>query len=601
MGFSSALHRNLWLAGVAGAALWAAPALAQTHSVDVTAQPAASGLRVFAEQTQTQILVSEAVAAGRRTNAVQGTYSVAEGLRLLLNGTGLSARATGPSSYAVVIDTATPMVAEDPIEVIVTVQKREESAQTVPASLTVLSGQTLETYRLSDLRDVSRLTPGLMVSAFNYSSPTIAIRGASNTFSQIGANKPVAVVVDDVFIPRNSAAIFELYGLSSVQVLKGPQGTLFGRNVTGGAILLDTGKPAIGLQRGSIRVGAGNYDLAQVDAIVDLPVGENAAFRLAASLKSRDGYGYDRLNGRVTDDQDSRGLRAQLRYLPDDATEVLIGLDYNDDQSGGRTLSSKAAGADGDRRTAEMGFVQGFHRDQFGASARIYWDAGIGKFASITGYRRSQSGEDYSGTGVSFTLLSGTATQAVNRDVDAVELLSQEVRYASPKWRGGDFVAGLYLSREDAERQLRTRTLRAVTGATASDVLTDQAVKSYSYGVYADGVINLPANLFLTLGARYTQDEKTARLYRTDNLNAANSFVGTDLKADWAEVTPRMVLTWAPTGDWRAYASVTKGYTAGGFNTDAATLGALRTPFNPETVVNVELGLKSQWFSKRYA
>ncbi|WP_416975983.1 TonB-dependent receptor plug domain-containing protein, partial [Streptomyces sp. 4F14] len=129
-------------------------------------------------------------------------------------------------------------------KIIVTAQKREEAAQDVPITLTAFSGRAAETYRLESLRDISRLTPGLLVSSFSYSSPTIAIRGATNTFTQIGANKPVAVVLDDLFIPRNSAATFDLYGLNSVQVLKGPQGTLFGRNVTGGAIILDTGKPS---------------------------------------------------------------------------------------------------------------------------------------------------------------------------------------------------------------------------------------------------------------------------------------------------------------------------------------------------------------------
>lgn len=576
-------------------ALCAAPAIAQPRHFDVAAQPAASGVRAFAEAAQVQILITGDTAAGRRTNAVKGQYDIDEGLRLLLQGTGLKAVSSGPASYAVLSD----VQAEVTQEVVVTAQKRQESVQDVPLSLSVVSARTMEVHRLSDIRDVSRLTPGLMVSAFNYSSPTIAIRGASNTFTQIGAHKPVAVVLDDIFIPRNSAAVFDLYGLSSVQVLKGPQGTLFGRNVTGGAILLDTGKPAIGHTGGSLRVGAGNHELRQIDGLADVAVGEVGALRLAASVKSRDGYGRDRLSGQALDDQDSRSVRAQYRLDAGDGLEVLIGADYGEDETGGRTLSSKAAGSDGDRRTAEMNYPQGFRRNQWGASVRLYQDTAVGRFASITGFRQSQSGEDYSGTGVSYAFLSGTNTQSVNRDVDQVELLSQEVRYASPKWSRGDFVAGVYLSREKATRQLRTQTLRAVTGVPASDVLTDQGVKSTSYSLYADGVINLPASLFLTLGARYTHDEKIASLNRVDHLNAANTFADAGLKASWSEVTPRVVLSWVPKPGLRAYASVTRGYTAGGFNTDAATLGALRTPFDPETVTSSEIGLKSQWLDNR--
>ncbi len=177
-------------------------------------------------------------------------------------------------------------------------------------------------------------------------------------------------------------------------------------------------------------------------------------------------------------------------------------------------------------------------------------------------------------------------------------LFSQEVRWASPKWDRGDLVAGVYFADEDAKRQLRTRTLAAVTGRTTSDVLTDQAVKTRSYAAFVDGTLHFPAAFDLTLGARYTHDEKTASLLRTDAINpATGSFTARDLKADWGEVTPRAVLTWSPREVVKIYGSVTRGYTAGGFNTDAATLSALTKPFDPETVTNYELGVKSQWLA----
>ncbi len=591
--------------GAAALALLACalPASAQQRTFDVPAQGAASAISAFARQAGLQVVAPADGLEGVRTQPLKGPMDARAALRKLLEGTGLEivSDSNGVIVLRRVAAPAGPVAEAEPTAldtIIVTAQKREEAAQGVPISLTAFSGRAVETYRLESLRDISRLTPGLLVSSFSQSSPTIAVRGATNTFSQIGANKPVAVVIDDLFIPRNSAATFELYGLSSVQVLKGPQGTLFGRNVTGGAIVLDTGKPSFGVQAGSVRVGAGDYDLRQVDGRVDIPAGDNLAFRLAGSLKKHDGYGRDRLTGREQDDLDSQNLRAQARVRLNDDVEVLLGADYAEDHNGGRTLSSKAAGSDGDRRTSELGYVQGFARNQWGASARTYWSAPVGQVTAITGYRWSQSGEDYSGTGASYRFLAGTNTQSVNRDVDDVSLFSQEVRWASPKWERGDLVAGVYFADEDAKRQLRTRGLAAVTGAASSDVLTDQAVKTKSYAAFVDGTLHLPAAFDLTVGARYTHDEKTASLVRTDFVRpATGSFAAHGLKADWSEVTPRAVLSWKPRQDFTVYGSVTRGYTAGGFNTDAAVITALTKPFDPETVTNYELGVKSQWLA----
>ncbi|MBI1199538.1 MAG: TonB-dependent receptor [Phenylobacterium sp.] len=599
----------MWGCGAALAMILAAatPALAQQRVFDVPAQPAVTAIPQFARQAGLQIVAPADRLRGVSTPALKGALDARAALRQLIAGTGLAI--LSDSGGVIVLGFppagAAPAGAADPSPtaletVVVTAQKREEAAQTVPITLTAFSGRALDAYRLDSLRDISRLTPGLLVSAFNYSSPTIAVRGASNTFTQIGANKPVAVVVDDLFIPRNSAASFELFGLRSVQVLKGPQGTLFGRNVTGGAIVIDTGKPAFGETSAMARGETGNYGLYRADALVDAALGDRAAVRLAGSIKVHDGYGRDRLTGAEEDDLDSRTLRAQLRLQATDTLEALLGADYNEDHNGGRTLSSKAAGSDGNRRTSELGFPQDFARNQWGASARLYWSAPVGEVTSVTGYRWSQSGEDYAGTGASYTFLTGTSSQAVNRDVDRVGLFSQELRYASPKWDRGDFVAGVYFADEDAKRQLRTMSLAAVTGARVADVLTDQAVKTTSYAVFADGVVHLGEAFDLTLGARYTHDRKTASLNRTDFVRpATGSFAASDLKASWGEVTPRAVLTWKATPDARVYASVTRGYTAGGFNTDASSLTALTQPFNPEKVTNYELGVKSQWLGDR--
>ncbi|MYM96058.1 TonB-dependent receptor [Rugamonas sp. FT81W] len=549
-----------------------------------------------------QLLYREDDVRQRKTAGVQGTLSADAALDKLLAESGLAVRRDGANavlifratSAAPAADTADTQLAT----VTVTAQKRAQSAQDVPIAMSAFSAKALDAHQVQDLQGVARLTPGLLVSSFSQSNPTIAIRGISNTFSQIGVNKPVGVFVDDVFIPRNTAASFELFDLDSLAVLKGPQGTLFGRNVTGGAIVINTRQPSTAGREAEARITAGNYGERQVQGLINVPLSETAAVQVSTSLHQRDGTGHDRLTGREQDDIDSQNFRAQMLMRLSPVVSATLSADYSDDRNGGRTLSSDTLGDDGNVRTSELGVDQHYARVIAGASARLVWKLPAGEITSITAYRKSQSGEDYSGVGANYAFLS-SGSQSVTSDDDQLRTFSQELRYASPKWEGGDFVTGLYYSNEDGDRQLGTRGLTARTGALASSTLARQHVESRSYAVFADGTVHLPAAWDLTLGARYTRDRKTASLERGDLLRASNSFRVDGLSQTWSEVTPRVVLGWKPRAGLLAYASATRGFTSGGYNADASSVAAFRTAFAPETVTNFELGWKSQWLNNR--
>jgi iron complex outermembrane receptor protein len=570
-------------------------AQAQNQEMNIPAGELSAGLNQYASQTGVQLLYSADDVKGKSTGGLRGSYTQEQALSILLAGSGLEVRRDGGSAVVIFRQ------AQDETQlttVTVTAQKRAQSAQSVPISMTALSAKTLETHRVQSLQDLARLTPGLLVSAFSQANPTIAIRGISNTFSQVGVNKPVGIFVDDVFIPRNSAASFELFDLDSIAVLKGPQGTLFGRNVTGGAIVINTRQPNPEQREFEAEVTAGNHGEKQLKGLVNVPLNENSAVKLSASLRRRDGLGMDRLTGREQDDIDSQNFRAQALFRMTPELNATFSADYSDDRNGGRTLSSDTLGDDGNVRTSELGVAQDFARIISGASAKLVWRLPAGEITSISAWRKSQSGEDYAGVGASYTLLTSGA-QSITRDADQIRTVSQELRYASPKWQGGDFVAGMYYSDEDGARQLGIRGLAARTGALASSTLADQTVKSLSYAAFADGVIHLPAAFDLTLGARYTRDTKTASLLRSDFVKPANNFSVSDQKNSWHEVTPRAVLSWQPRTGFLAYLSATRGYTSGGYNADATTAAVFRAPFDPETVNNFELGAKSQWLNNR--
>lgn len=573
---------------------------AQTTALEIPAGDLKAALDRYAAQTGVQLLYRDDDVNGRRSAGVQGRMSAEQALDALLAGTGLALRRDG---NAVVIfrdaaRAASAAVEKELTTVTVTAQKRSQSAQTVPIAMTALSAKTLDMHRVQGLQDLARLTPGLLVSAFSQANPTIAIRGISNTFSQIGVNKPVGIFVDDVFIPRNSAASFELFDLESIAVLKGPQGTLFGRNVTGGAIVINTRQPDPGAFAAEGELTAGNHGERQAKALLNVPVGEGAAVKLSTALRRRDGLGRDRLTGREQDDVDSKNFRAQAFWRVNRDLAATLSADYSDDRNGGRTLSSDTLGDDGDVRTSELGVAQRYARIIAGVSAKLVWRMPAGELTSITAWRQSQSGEDYSGVGANYTFLAN-GSQSITHDTDQVATLSQELRYASPKWARGDFVAGMYYASEDGTRQLATRGLAARTGVLATSTLADQAVDSRSIALFADGTLHLPAAIDLTLGARTTRDRKTANLVRSDLLRPAGGFAVGGLTQAWREVTPRAVLSWTPRSGLLAYLSATRGFTSGGYNADASSAAAFRQAFDPETVNNFELGVKSQWLQNR--
>lgn len=580
-----------------------AQAQAQTRDIHIAAGDLKAALDAWSTQSGVQVLYSAADIDGVATRGARGAMTADQALGQLLAYSGLQVRHDG--SNAVVIFRGAPSAASGQegagdalATVTVTAQKRSQAAQSVPISMTTLSARTLEANRVQSLQDVSRLTPGLLVSSFSQANPTIAIRGISNTFSQIGVSKPVAVVVDDVFIPRNSAASFELFDLDSINVLKGPQGTLFGRNVTGGAIVITTRQPSLDEREAEAQLTFGKLGERQFNGLVSTPLSETAAIKFSTALRERNGYGHDRLTGQQEDDINSRNYRAQLLLKPDSRFEATLSADYNEDWNGGRTLSSNTLGDDGDPRTSELGVPQGFRRTISGVSARINWKLAAGELTAISAYRTSRASEDYSGVGAHYSLLT-SGSQSITRDADDISTFSQELRYASPKWAHGDLVAGLYYMSEDGGRQLATRGLAAKTGALASSTLADQQVDTASYAVFADGVVHLPSSVDLTAGLRYTRDDKTANLTRTDQVRPVATFTSNGNTASWSELTPRAVLSWQPRTSLMAYASATRGFTAGGFNGDAATAAIFGTPFDPEKVTSYEAGVKSQWLNNR--
>ena len=402
------------LGPVAGAACAAialtagvAPAYAQERVVrfNIPAQDLASALRSFAQASGQQVTFDTKAVRGKRSPGVSGNHSTDEALAILLRGSGLTvdkgrtgviiirpASAGEAPPTVTAADTAPGAVqdqasaAADTGDIIVTAQKRAQSAQKVPITLTAFGAEDLERRNIEDVKDLAAFTPGFNAAQFSNGKPIFAIRGAENTFSAAGATKPVGVFVDEIYIPRFSASNFSLFDVRSVSVLKGPQGTLFGRNVTAGAILVETREPSLAGIEANARAGIGNYDLREASGYLSAPFSKDVAGSLSIDRQTRDGYGRDILSGRQADDADSWAGRAQLLIKPGAAFKLRLSADYSRDKNNGRALSSLTR-SDSDRRTSELGVAQTYDRDIAGGSARMEIGDGPARLTSLTGYR----------------------------------------------------------------------------------------------------------------------------------------------------------------------------------------------------------------------
>lgn len=483
---------------------------------------------------------------------------------------------------------------------------RDISLQDAPVAVTALSGEELDERNISTVGEVAKFVPGFASSSFSEAEPIFAVRGANNTFSQAGVSKPVGVFLDDIYISRNSGSAFELFDIEQVSILRGPQGTTFGRNVTGGAIVIRTSRPSLNRVEAKAEVGYGNYDAIDLRGLVSVPVADSAAIKLSGSYRTRDGFGRDRLSNTEQSDLDSLNLRGQFLFEPAPSLSVLLTADYSTDENGGRTVStsSPASADDGDIRTSEHGRDQLYDREVFGLSARVDYEADFGTFSSITGYRETDSFEDFSFSPTAFNLLPSFNPffpfQQLAVNTESPETISQELRFTSDFGGSIETVFGLYYFQENINRVAQSIRLRGATGETIRNQTFDQDVETDSFAIYGDIEFEIVPTLTLNVAGRYTWEGRDAQVDFTDALNAAASYSSPELSANFSEFTPRVAVSWEPTDQLTIYGSYSRGFTSGGFNTEEDTLAIISVPFESETVEAWEAGIKTSFADGRF-
>jgi iron complex outermembrane receptor protein len=491
-------------------------------------------------------------------------------------------------------------------EIVVTAQLREQSLQDVPISIDVLGAAEIADKKIDDIGDISYEVPGFSVFEFIPRQTNAIIRGTVSLEDAAGVDQSVAVFLDGVYIGQPGFVSFDLFDVERVEVLKGPQGTLFGRNVTGGAVSVITSTPPDAF-KATIEGTLGDYEQRDIQGVVGGPLSDSLAGQIAFSRKTSDGFYTNVTDGTDVEAADIFGVRGKLRYEVNDAVEMLLGIEYSRDKLqgigfdlDGDPLPYMGTGTFGPDDEVALNLPGGLDNETWAYTGTINVDTSIGTITSITAYRDSENHSEYD-------VDSTPVVELHLGEDDLIEQFSQELRLTGQA-NNIDYVAGLFFM--DAEQNRTEYTLLdSVPGSAARLFIWDgdpileiqgQNIKTKSYAAYGEITYAFENGLSLTGGIRYTNDEKTGNSFCTSegSFLLCPSPAATVLHdGSWDAVTPRFVAQYEFSNDVMAYGSVSRGFKSGGFpfNID----GDPQADFKPEYADNYEVGIKSRLWDQR--
>jgi iron complex outermembrane receptor protein len=527
-------------------------------------------------------------------------------------------------------------------EVVITAQKRQQSLQDVPLSVSAFTGDMLKGGRMADIRGIVDFTPGFSGKTEDGFTDALAMRGIATNDFGIGGDPSVAMFVDGIWSGRTGGVMTAMYDVERAEVVKGPQGTLFGRNSIAGAVSVITAKPdsAFGA---SAELTVADYDHFEAEAMVNIPLNDQWALRVAGYTLDNRGFLENLQGGDDLGFHQVKAGRFSVQRTGDAFNATLIAA-YEDREQDPSVYWVPAAGLDDEEVNIDLGDDGIDESDVFEARALLEWTlAGDYTLTSLTGYKKFGFHylEDYDG-----------GPERVNdyRQVNDVEYWSQELRLNSPDegrvtWFAGasvyeETIDGMFdfIYDEDALcRAISVSDAPDFDGPAAgcddpnfetywgdidpADILTGKSertlvnVKSQGWAVYGDLTWAISDRMDLTAGARYTYDKKEieSRVFDSggalgNNFNFeffTNGFVRNS--ANWDDFTPRLALSFDVNDDVTLYATASRGYKSGGFATfgydlqgqdinddGSAPDGTRPLEFDPEQVDSFEIGAKTR-------
>lgn len=489
-------------------------------------------------------------------------------------------------------------------EVIVTAQKRAENVQNVPISVVALGGETLAKTGVTNVDALQRFAPGLTVS--NVGSGFVSytyLRGAGTNQFDSGSDPSVAYFLDEVYLGGSAGLQVDLFDIDRVEVLKGPQGTLFGRNAAAGAISITTRRPSA-TAGGEFSAEFGNFDAQTLRGTVTGPIGGGFAYRFSAGYKHRGAF-TENLNAAASDPGTVKtyGARGQLEWRGEKGSVLLTADVLKADngmnaqflssavKTGQLSAAAVAALPAGESFYAHYYNVDGFERQNVGSlTGRLEWETPLGQLTSISAFRsnRYKRLQDQDGT-------IAAATAWNSRESDRT--FSQEIRLAGDSgplsWIGGVYYYDAHIDQTHIFQHGPAFPTVALQNVARIDI---SEINTRSYAIFGQATYHMTDRLDLTVGGRYTQDKKSDDRSVKTNLPAFS----VSASDRWRSFDPAVTLQYRVADGVMTYASFRRGFKSGGFQTlfpaNAVVAG---TPFLPERVKSYELGLKSQWFDRR--
>ena len=482
-------------------------------------------------------------------------------------------------------------------EVVVTAQKREQSLMDAAIDVTAFSGEQLTEAGIDDIFGMAKAVPGLTIQNTG-AQIQIFMRGVGTRITGTGLDSGVAVYVDDRFVTRQTGQVFDIYDVERVEVLKGPQGVLFGRNATGGAIRIITKEVSDELE-GELSLGYGSDSFQMARGFVNVPVTDNFGIRVSAQTRQRDAFKENIIPGADDfDDLDAQSIRVKARWdVSDDST-----LKFSYDRSKATDLSNSGAVSldRGNSRGISFGGITTTDRDKIASSMgtdsaygspKIESDSfqlrfetslsdslDLAAFLNYLDFRSAKPG-DYD----------GTSFQDV--EVESAFFDASDIGFGFDLSSNSDgplsWVVGANFFEGDAESDFDLRVGPAGGGSVKLSVGFAE-YKNTSYGVFGSLDYDFNERWTLTVGGRYSDEDKENDLSTSSIAVATVSPVPASDSESWNEFTPKVTLTYN-LDNGIVYGTFASGFKSGGFNHPLR----VGTVIDPETIDMIELGYKA--------
>lgn len=481
-------------------------------------------------------------------------------------------------------------------EIVVTAQKRSQNVQDVPVAISVATEEDIDRLQVTNIASLQYATPSLVVAGSDATRQRFGIRGVSDQSRNAGVDNRIGVYVDGVWVGRSAASNQEAMDVQSIEILRGPQGTLFGKNTVAGAINITSKKPELGSFGGSLEGETGNYGLLRIKGAVNLGVSEDVALRVSGGYTFRDGFTRNTFNNLDYEGKDDYGFRGQFLY-DSGSTKIYIAADTTKQKS--RALSSGERAPDAaapNPREIRVNLPQDLTIKYDGVSGQIDHEFGNGgTLTSISAYRTSayagSSDEDFSPANFARTIAFGESTKH----------FSQELRYASDTSGALDYVVGLYYldqklksngAAEAFAPAINPRFPAIFVGVSQSAVVNSQSVAGFLHANY-----RFTDALQLTVGARLNHEKKDIDFSIRDNSTLFTTGALKD-KLSTTDFSPTASLNYTFNDDVLGYVRYSRGYKSGGWNADFVR-SVSDIKFGDESVDAYEVGLKAMLFDRK--